>query len=190
MKIAGLELAELAAAVSEAEPCGPDLELTDDPVYLNFMASAEGLLPASYFEFNRAGFDFEAQYANVAQLLARSRDLRLLTVLAAADLNRDLDGFAASIDSMATLLQDRWDLVHPGAGDAGVDARLAPVRALNDYPLIALALHYQPLLVSKRSGAITYRSYMVATRRALALARMLSTCRQSSASSTKRNSTS
>jgi type VI secretion system protein ImpA len=164
MKIAGLELAELAAAVSEAEPCGPDLELTDDPVYLNFMASAEGLLPASYFEFNRTGFDFEAQYASVAQLLARSRDLRLLTVLAKLLLlNRDLDGFAASIDSMATLLQDRWDLVHPGAGDAGVDARLAPVRALNDYPLIALVLHYQPLLVSKRSGAITYRSYMVAT---------------------------
>jgi len=164
MKISGLELAELATAVSEAEPCGPDLELTDDPVYLNFMASAEGLLPASYFEFNRAGFDFEAQYASIAQLLARSRDLRLLTVLAKLLLlNRDLDGFAASIDSMATLLQDRWDLVHPGAGGGGIDVRLAPVRALNDFPLIALALQYQPLLVTKRSGAITYRSYMVAT---------------------------
>src|SRR4051794_18695765 len=115
MKIAGLELAELAVPVSEAEPCGPDLELTDDPVYLNFMASVEGLLPASYFELNRAGFDFEAQYASIAQLLARSRDLRLLTVLAKLLLlNRDLDGFAASIDSMATLLQDRWDVVHPG----------------------------------------------------------------------------
>ena len=64
--MAGVELASLTAPVSEGDPCGPDLDLEGDPDYLNFMAKAEGLLPASYFSgqdgrpFDRTSVDFDA----------------------------------------------------------------------------------------------------------------------------------
>ena len=38
--------------ISEDDPCGPDLDLEGDADFLNYMASASGQLPASYFRFD------------------------------------------------------------------------------------------------------------------------------------------
>ena len=48
-----LSFATISHPVSEDSPCGPDPEL--DPEILNFLAVAEGQLPATYREFNRKG---------------------------------------------------------------------------------------------------------------------------------------
>ena len=43
----------LHAPVSEAEPCGPDLDETGDDGYANYMLLASGRLPSKFFDINR-----------------------------------------------------------------------------------------------------------------------------------------
>src|SRR5436305_710791 len=56
-------VAELCVALSKADPCGPELDLAYDTVYLNFFALSGGLLPSSFFSsedgkpFDRASID-------------------------------------------------------------------------------------------------------------------------------------
>ena len=96
-----IDLELLVKPVSGEDPCGPDLDSEGDPDYLNFFASAESLLPKSYFEvkdqegnskrFDPNSIDLIAQIEAVKPLLARTRDLRLVVFLAKISiLGRDL----------------------------------------------------------------------------------------------------
>ena len=85
--MASIDFASLTAPVSESEPCGPDLDLEGDPDYMNFVARAEGLLPASFFGrddedrqtvFDRAKLEFDDQLRTFTKLLDVSRDIRQL----------------------------------------------------------------------------------------------------------------
>ncbi len=171
--MASIDFASLTAPVSESEPCGPDLDLEGDPDYMNFVARAEGLLPASFFGrddedrqtvFDRAKLEFGDQLRTFTKLLDVSRDIRLLTLLAKfLVLNRDLSGFSNCVAAIAALLEERWEDVHP-RGDGGDFAlRMVVLQSLDDPPTVILPLQHVPLATSRRFGTITYRSYMVAT---------------------------
>jgi hypothetical protein len=113
-RFAGLDLAELVAPIAPDDPCGPDLDLEGDLDFMNYMARAEGLLPASYFSFDRNGLDLPAEIAAGAELSKRTRNVQLLALLAKFSiLNRDLKGYARRIAAIAELLEARWDDVHP-----------------------------------------------------------------------------
>lgn len=162
--MSAIELAALSRPVSESEPCGPDLDVAGEPDYMNFMANAEGLLPARFFEFDRASIDFAAQFETARKFIDVTRDIRLLSVLAKFHaLDRDLDGFAACIDAIATLLEERWDEVHPRVEDGNFDARAAPLNSLDDSPTIMFPLQYAPLAQTERQGPVSYRSFMIAS---------------------------
>jgi len=163
-----VEFAALTDPLSEAEPCGPDLELTGDAEYMNFVARAEGLLPASYFRdgrpFDRASIDFESVFEAIRPLLARTRDIRLLTILAKFSiLNRDLASFETAIRAVAALLAQQWDDVHPRGEDGDFNIRLATLETLDDVPPVVMPLQYLPLADHRRFGVVTYRGYLVAT---------------------------
>ena len=168
--MAAIEFATLAGPVSDEEPCGPDLDLAGDPDYMNFIARTEGLLPATYFSgpegkpFDRTTIDFAAEFATAAPLLDRTRDLRLLALLAKLFiLNRDLTGFAACIGLTDTLLSERWDDVHPQGMDGDFGIRMAALESLDDMPPVIFPMQYMPLVNHRRLGPITYRSWMIAT---------------------------
>ena len=92
--------------VSEDDPCGPDLDLEGDTEFMNFIAATEGLLPASYYAFNRASIDFSAALQTAEKLLKRTLDLRLLVLMAKLSiLNRDIAGFAQRIGNIAWLVK-------------------------------------------------------------------------------------
>ena len=100
--------ADALPPISDEEPCGPDLELSGDSEFMNFMAATEGLLPAAYFSFDRKTIDFGATFATATALLARTQDLRLLALEAKLTiLNRDIAGFARRIGAIAWLLVNR-----------------------------------------------------------------------------------
>ncbi len=168
--MAGLTSAILTAPVSDEDPCGADLDLAGDPDFLNFLARAEGLLPSSYFSgpegrpFDRSTIDFDAELAAAQPLLARTRDIRLMVLLAKFSvLSRDLDSFVVCIDAIAHLLGSRWDDVHP-RGEAGSFAvRAAVLETLNDSAPVLIPLQYAPLVHSKRFGAVAYRNLMFAS---------------------------
>jgi type VI secretion system protein ImpA len=167
--MAEMDIASLISPISEGEPCGPDLDLASDPDYMNFVASAEGLFPASFFSdpegrpFDRTSINFMAELAAIKPLLARTRDIRLLIILAKFYiLNRDLEGFAIAIHAIRELLSERWDDVHP-RGDNGVfSARMAAIDTLDDLVPIIFPLQYAPLVRDPRIGDVSYRTYMIA----------------------------
>jgi type VI secretion system protein ImpA len=171
--MATVDFTSLARPVSDAEPCGPDLELAGDANYMNFVARAEGLLPTSFFvrddegrqtPFDRSALDIDAQVTQIANLLATTRDLRLLSLLAKfLIINRDLAGFTGAMDCIAKLLEERWDEVHPRGEGSDFSFRTVALQSLDDPPTVVFPLQYTPLLTSRRFGPITYRNYAVAT---------------------------
>ncbi|MDE3175758.1 MAG: type VI secretion system ImpA family N-terminal domain-containing protein [Pseudomonadota bacterium] len=150
------------APISPEEPCGPDLDLTGDPDFMNFLAATEGLLPASFFDFERKSIDFPAAFAVAAQLRKRTHDLRLVLLVAKlAVLNRDFYGFARAVAEIAALLSQYWDEAHPRGEEGDYSSRLAQLGTLDDGPVVILPLQYATLLQSEREGPLSYRAVMV-----------------------------
>src|SRR5262245_39347594 len=103
-RMSGIDLAALTSPLAEGEPCGPDLDLAGDADYMNFVAKAESLLPSSFFSgpdgrpFDRSSVDFAGELAAMQPLLGRTRDVRLLVILAKFSIcNRDLVGFERAV---------------------------------------------------------------------------------------------
>ncbi len=171
-------VAALCTLVSEADPCGPDLDLESDADYLNFFASAEGVLPSSFFSVQDDGKPFfsaqdeqstssraalPSQIEAIKPLLARTRDLRLLITRARLLLlNRDLGGFADSVAAVAEWLDGCWDTVHPCPQAGDPDARSTALATL-DLPTVVFPLQYMTLFEAPRIGAVTYRTWMIAS---------------------------
>jgi type VI secretion system protein ImpA len=167
--MAVVEFAALTEPVSENDSCGPDLDLSGDADFMNFMARAEGLIPTSYFSgpesvpFDRGSIDPAAEFKNAQPLLAQTRDIRLLVLLAKfSALSRDLDSFVTCVRAIGALLESRWDDVHPRGESGDFAARTAAIETLNDNAPIVIPLQFIPLVQSKRAGAISYRSLMIA----------------------------
>ncbi|PNG26092.1 hypothetical protein CR492_09560 [Methylocella silvestris] len=165
-----LSFEALTGAISEADPCGPDLDLDGDATYMNFMAAGEGVLPATFYSghdgrpFDRTQIDFPAQYATIAALNALSRDLRLIALLAKFRiLDKDFSGFVAATAALAELLETRWDDVHPRGEDGDFTLRMVAVQSLDDMAPVILPLHYAPLFEHKRLGTVTYRTHLLAS---------------------------
>jgi type VI secretion system protein ImpA len=152
------------AAISEEEFCGPDLDLDGDMEFMNFVASIEGQLPVSFFNFDRKTIDFPAGFATAARLKMRTHDLRLnLIVAKLAILNRDFYGFAGEVAQVRWFLETHWDDVHPRAENGDFGTRLAQLGTLDDGPVVVLPLQYATLLQTDREGPLNFRAVMVST---------------------------
>jgi type VI secretion system protein ImpA len=162
----------LLEPLDPGEPCGPDLELEGDLDFANGIARVEGLLPAAFFTrddegrlqpFDRGTIEFDKERKALAALLDRTRDLRVVALLARlAILDRDLAGFAAALRAVAGLLVARWEDVHPRGEDGDYGLRSAVLQSLDDMPTVILPLQHVPLAQSRRHGAITFRALMIA----------------------------
>jgi type VI secretion system protein ImpA len=158
-----IDEASYFAPISVEAPCGPDLDAEGDPEFMNFMAAIEGQLPAAFFSFDRKSIDFDAANASGEKLLARSRDVRLLVLLAKLSiLNRDLDGLAHWFAVLARALADHWDDVHPRGEKGDFAARIAQLSTLDDGPVVILPLQYAPLAETQRDGVLNFRAQLVA----------------------------
>lgn len=172
--MAETDLAKLTSPISEAEPCGPDLDALGDPDYMNFMAKAESLLPASFFgpdgkpfgglQIGGAAIDFAGERAAMQPLLTQTQDVRLLAILAKfCILSRDVDGFATAVGAIRQLLTERWAEVHPRGEDGQFAARMAALETFDDLAPVIFPLQYAALVRHPRIGPVSYRNYMIAT---------------------------
>jgi type VI secretion system protein ImpA len=163
----------LVKPVSGEDPCGPDLDLEGDLDYLNFFASAESLLPKSYLEvkdtegnskrFDPNSIDPNARFETARPLLVRTRDLRLIVFLAKISiLGRDLASFAACLEAIAVLLDQRWAEVHPRREGDDLSHRQYAIEALDALPTVVMPLQFHPLFNTRRHGSISYRTALLA----------------------------
>jgi type VI secretion system protein ImpA len=162
------KLAALCTPVSDADPCGPDLDAAFDSDYLNLFASVEGILPSKFFSdedgspFDRSTIDIAGQLNAMKPLLRRTRDLRLLILQARLYiLNKDLGGFAQTLAATAWWLDNSWKDVHPRPEGGSVQVRSSVIDTL-DLPTVVFPLQYAPLVEARRLGQISYRSWMIA----------------------------
>jgi type VI secretion system protein ImpA len=162
------EVRALTAPISGDDACGPDLDAEGDSDFLNFLAGVEGVLPTTFFSqedgkpFDRSLIDFDGQLALLKPLMARTRDLRLLTLRARIlILNRDLHGFAVSLAAIAECLEKYGGAVHPRAVGDDFGMRVTTLSAL-DLPTVLFPLQYSPLFESRRIGKVAYRGVMIA----------------------------
>ncbi len=154
-------IVDIEKPISAEAPCGPDPEL--DPEIQNFLAVAEGLLPMSYRDFNRKSFDAKPTLARLEELIAGSRDIRFLVLMAKFHILSDnLAGFAGSIGAMEVLSAAQWDYFHPGEAAGGNPLRSAYLKSLDDLPTSVLPLQNATLINDKRLGALSLRNIMVA----------------------------
>ncbi|WP_165498248.1 type VI secretion system protein TssA [Siculibacillus lacustris] len=161
--MAKVDVASFLEPVSDDEPCGPDLDLAGDPEFMNYTARAEGLLPQSFFAFDRASIDYKSEFATIEGLLDRTRDLRLLVLYAKlAILGRDLDRFCDALEVIVAALDGRWAEVHPQGEGSDYLYRVATLTALDDGPHTILPLQYAPIVNSRRTGPLGWRACQVA----------------------------
>jgi type VI secretion system protein ImpA len=170
--VAQFDLSSLTVPVTAEDPCGPDLDLAGDEAYLNFLANAEGMLPSSFFvdgqPFDRSALDIDRQVASIESLLGRTRDLRLVALLARFLLLKDdLSGFGAALAAMASLLETHWADVHPRA-EAGAFALRAAIIGTLDVPTVVFPLQFIPLCENRRLGPVSLRTHMYAVGDAIA----------------------
>lgn len=165
----------LLEPISDDAPCGPDLERQDDDAFLDYYFEAESRLPERYFtpglapdgredrQFDPKSIDIGAETAAINALLARSRDLRLLSLLARFQiLSGRLEDFTSTVEDMAAMMAQWPDDLHPKGAD-----RRAAVDSLNSQATVVMPLLHLPLLPS---SDMTLRRFMVSTGRALARA--------------------
>ncbi|WP_036293533.1 type VI secretion system ImpA family N-terminal domain-containing protein [Methylosinus sp. PW1] len=160
----------LSSPVSEADPCGPDLDENGDAAFMNFFAFAPFQLPETFFTDGRPFDPTDNEFreaieyipAMLADVMKRTRDLRLMVFLARlAILKRNLDEFVDTVAAMATLLERYWDGVHPRPRDGSVKARADILDEL-DGSVVTISLQFVTLHTDRRKGNIAFRSTVLA----------------------------
>lgn len=145
------EFAALMAPVSEAEPCGANLE--DSPVLAAF---------DTYRVFGQAVAPdpppaWPAIRREAAAALAQSKDLRLLAHLGAAALRTD--GLAAFLDTItvaAAWLEQSWAGTYPLVEEDAIQRRNA-LNCFADQMAVIDGVRRAPLVASRAHGRISLR---------------------------------
>jgi len=164
--------ADFLTPISEASPSGPDLDEEGDDQFLNYMMRAENQLPTRYLDFSEdidgvpfdAGkIDLKGELKAIAELMQRTRDLRLLTLEARfLALSGQFSGYADCVRVAAGLLDTMWEEVHPRAYEGDLTLRQNTVSSLGDKTTVVAALEYAPLINDKRYGNLMLRDLSVA----------------------------
>ena len=161
-----MRFAPLLEPIDDAAPAGPDLDEVGDDDYLNFIFASEERLPSSFYiddePFDRRSVDVNAEAEQIAALLERSRDLRLVTLEARfRALQGNIVAFGECVNLCAELLERFWQSVHPGA-DGDMTLRQNTVEALDSRTTVVLPLQYATIVRDKRQGEIRLRPYALA----------------------------
>lgn len=160
--MATIDLSTITDAVSEEQPCGPDLDMEFDMDFMSFSAEIDGVIPTRYFDWDPSSLDFKKYYDQIAGFLERTRDIRLLVPLAKLRiLQSDLAGFADTVVAIHRLLRERWSDCHPQPGEF-LDLGMGQLSTLDDMPNVVLPLQHAKLAQSRRSGPLTLRRWQVA----------------------------
>jgi type VI secretion system protein ImpA len=159
----------LLEPISEAEPCGPDLDDAGDDQYLNYVLAVTGRIPERYYDktdgrpVDRTAIKLKDEVETIDALLRQTRDIRLLCIEARfQSFSGELSGFADCIDAIAGLLERFWPDVHPKAFEGDFTLRQNNISGLDDWWQIIQPLHHAPLVRDRRLGPVMFRYVAIA----------------------------
>lgn len=158
----------LLEPLSDAEPCGPDLDDAGDDRYLNYVLAVPARIPERYVRndtgkpIDRSEIKLKEEVEQIDALLKQTRDLRLLVIEARFQaFAGELSGFADCLEAVAGLVQRYWIDVHPKAVDGDYTLRQNVLSGLDDFGQIIQPLQHAGLVQDRRLGAITLRQLLV-----------------------------
>ncbi len=147
---------KLVQPLSEAQPCGANLEDTQ------LLASFDAFRVFGQPTPLPAELDWREVRKHSLEALAESKDLRLLAHLAAAELR--IDGLKSFIDVLAVAeswLTAYWAQVYPLVDDDAILRRNA-LNGLADPMAVLDALRRIPLVAHRQLGAVNFRNLEIA----------------------------
>lgn len=163
----------LTETIDADAPCGPDLEHIGDEAFIDYYYDAEGRLPERYVTtgqqlgadgrprdrlYDARSVDLPAERREVEALLRRSRDLRLLSLMARWEaLAWEPVALSQTIEAMATLVAAQGDAVHPALPGRARDRRAA-LEALTMQAHLIQPLHHMPLAGAQ---GVTWRRWLL-----------------------------
>ena len=160
-----IDFEALKQPISEADPCGPDLDMEDDDEFLMFDSDMEAKVPArfaDFFQLKTENPNLDPDIRRCLDLLERSRDLRLCVWLAKlVALQGDVDQLTEAVGLIKSLLQERWEEVNPRALDGDLEGRMNALQRLDERASVELPLQYLPI-VRDMAGTLRFRDQMVA----------------------------
>jgi type VI secretion system protein ImpA len=150
---------KLVQPLSEAQPCGANLEDTQ------LLASFDAFRIFGQSTPLPADVDWREIHGHSLEALAQSKDLRLLAHLAAAELR--ISGLKAFIDLLAVAsgwLETYWTQVYPLVDDDAILRRNA-LNGLTDPMAVLDPLRRTPLVAHRQLGAVNFRGLEIAAGR-------------------------
>lgn len=143
--------------ISDASPCGPNLDTTDDPDFVEYYFDALGRLPERYVTpgmetekgmrtedrvFDPKTIKISDENKQIDAMLRRSRDIRLLALKAQFEcLAGRIEPMAEAFETVADLLERFGEDVHPTLDNGPSDRRDA-LHELTQPMTIVTALQY------------------------------------------------
>lgn len=161
-----LSAEQLSQPISEDSPCGEDLEY--DPVFQEMEVMMQTTEEQEFGDtiIPGTGPDWKGVAEQVQNLNERTRDLRVLTCGALADLSlKGLKVFNESLESLNACIETFWDTIYPELDvEDNNDAtmRLNALQILNDYQMVSYGLERAPLLEVKGLGSFSLRDIELA----------------------------
>lgn len=165
--MADIDIDALLRELDPASPCGPNLEY--DPDFVALEQVVLGKPEVQYGKTISAAEppDWKSVRRSANELLARSRDLRLVVHLLRANLSlRGIEGLVDGLQLLERLLEQRWDSVHPQLDpDDGMDPmlRINSLAILADQSTLLKALKEAPLIVLPVLGPLSLRTLEIAS---------------------------
>ncbi len=161
-----LSAEQLGQPISDDLPCGEDLEY--DPVFQEMEVMMQTTEEQEFGDtiIPGSGPDWKGVAEQVDNLNERTRDLRVLTYGALADLSlKGLKAFSESLKSLNTCIEVFWDTIYPqldADDDDDATMRLNSLSILNDYEMVSFGLERAPLLQVKGLGSFSLRDINLA----------------------------
>ena len=161
-----LSAEQLKQPVSADSPSGDDLEY--DPVFQEMEVMMETTAEQEFGDtvIPGSGPDWKGVDSQVDDLNNRTRDLRVLTCGALADLSlKGLKTFSESLESLNVCIETFWDNIHPQLDvDDNNDAtmRFNALQIFNDFEIVNFGLERAPLLEVRGLGAFSLRDIELA----------------------------
>jgi type VI secretion system protein ImpA len=161
-----LSAEQLSQPISDDLPCGEDLEY--DPVFQEMEVMMQTTAEQEFGDtiIPGTGPDWKGVAEQVDDLNKRTRDLRVLTYGALADLSlKGPKAFSDSLNSLNASLEKFWASIYPqldADDDDDATMRLNCLQILNDYEMVSFGLERAPLIQVKGLGAFSLRDIELA----------------------------
>ncbi len=162
-----IDVEQLLQEVSSEHPCGENMEY--DTVYGDLEREARGREEHSMGDAVVAAEepDWASVEAKAVELFARSKDLRIASYLARAQLHtHGLAGFSGGLGLLHGLLERYWDSVYPqldADDDNDPTVRVNAIMSLCDPATVIRDLRVAPLVQTRGFGTVTYRDIAIAS---------------------------